>query len=91
MARFKDAATEISEVFYKVYNGSPNFMTPQIEEYGISGKYYYELSSGDAFLGHGRIFGLTFLDKDTHEKTDLNKRCNSMIDIAKYLSEIKNL
>jgi hypothetical protein len=60
--------TNVNEKFMTVYNGAPNFMTPDIEYRKIVGDYGIELSSGEIlrrpskWLGQPpSLFGVTVL------------------------------
>jgi hypothetical protein len=52
----------IPAIFNKAFGGQPNFITPDLEHYGrLNSDAVYELSSGDAVFGEGKIYGVTVL------------------------------
>ena len=53
-----EGSDKAAAAFRKVYHGNPNFMTPDILEYGLIPGGAYELSKGRGFEG-GPIYGVT--------------------------------
>lgn len=54
----KSDAQIAEQVFFNVFHGSKNFMTPKIIRYGLSGGYAYELSTGTDMTNEP-IYGVT--------------------------------
>lgn len=63
--------SEISSIFFDVYNGFDNIMTPNLVELGSCGDFVYEISSGRGLAlkglsqmeeGSNTIYGVTILE-----------------------------
>lgn len=61
------------EEFKKVVKGE-NFMTPDVEEYYITGDYTVELSSGAGMDGE-KIYGVTVVDTEENQHVHNLSRC----------------
>jgi hypothetical protein len=62
------------QAFALVYNGQPNFMTPNIHKRGKRGALHYEISSGTGVTGN-LIWGVTVLEvhgRDAKGRSDLH-------------------
>lgn len=81
--------SDIRDIFWRVYKAQVNFMTPNIERYGQIGGYIYELSHG--YFGPDHIYGVTVLDANTHERTDLNKGGMSLEKANAYIKTLKDI
>lgn len=83
---------QIKKIFYEVYNGEKNFMTPSIIKYGKAGRFVFELSTGRG-LGDGAIYGVTVLEKTggVYEKRhDMNQCFSSREEANDYIkTELK--
>lgn len=51
---------KIRQIFSRHFNGQKNLLTGDIVRYGKAGRFFYELSTGEAFLGV-EMFGVTVL------------------------------
>lgn len=60
------AQSSIRDLFFYVFKGNKNIMTPDVLNYGSRGNYAYELATGNGFRGD-EIFGVTIIDIDTKE------------------------
>ena len=77
--------------FEEVYNGSPNFMTPEIMSYGVTNDhlYWYEISWGWGFESRKTktcavIVGVTFIERRTKKKAhDISQSFHSDTEIEK--------
>ena len=76
------------QIFDIAFDGSPNFMTPDVLERGFAGDenaYAFELSSGDGIFGP--IFGVTLLSRQG-ERTELSQSFGSELEARVYLLNI---
>lgn len=76
------------EAFNRVYNGHKNFMTPTVERYETTSKYYIEVSSGDDFVGV-KMFGVTVITKDLKKCEDLSECCHSLEEVQNHINSLK--
>ena len=83
----------VRKIFDKYFNGSKNFITPNVYEYGERkfGDYFlfYEKSRGEGFNGED-LFAITFLimNKGAVRRIDLSKCFNSKKEVDDYLKSI---
>ena len=83
------------EIIKKEYGDSKNFMTPSIlETKKISINRAYELSSGEAFLSDGRIYGVSVVDYDpatdtTQRNYDLSEMFHSYQEAKEHIKALK--
>jgi hypothetical protein len=61
----------IERMFDKKCNGQTNWVTPNVINFGESGKYIWELSSGEGMSGN-IIYGVTFLTKNGDDADDIS-------------------
>lgn len=81
---------EIAHLFNRVYKGQPNFLTPKILEYGRSGRYVYELSTGK-FMSEARLYGVTVLDTEGNKMHDLNKCFHDLDEAREYIRKLSTI
>lgn len=74
------------QIFYNVYKGKPNIMTPNIVGYYDLGEYVAELSWGRGFDGHRR-YGVTVLTR-SGERTTLSKGGLTFAQAHRYMDDI---
>ena len=84
----------IADVFYKVYSGNVNFMTPHILDYfkgeGKDKIYYIELSKGTGIFAE-YIYGVTVISEVSgkfKKEQELNTCFNSKKDALEYIEEL---
>lgn len=78
--------TQVKAVFDEVYNGDPNFMTPDVLRYGSKGDLVYELSTGT--FGPDTLFGVTVLERNGTgwHRSKHSKMCESRDKAEAYVS-----
>lgn len=76
--------------FREAYGDNPNFMTPDVIEYGTTGRYAVELSTGRGLVPGTTIWGVTVLKRtaDGWEKTG-PKSCGGLGDSFSTESEAR--
>ena len=79
----------VQEAFNRVFNGNKNFMTPDLERFETTDKYYIEVSSGSAMFGDGRMYGVTVITKNLVKCDDLSKSCHSLEEVQKHIDTLK--
>lgn len=77
------ARAEFKKVIKRV-----NPFSPKILRYGYAGKYVYELSEGEGFLGSSKIYGVTLVQNNTHEY-ELGKCFQSLEEANEYIKSFK--
>lgn len=78
----------VKEKFRIAFNGNKNFMTPDVIEHGIIKEYYYELSKGLGFYG-GDIFGVTIIDHQYKNQTEMSKCFDTLRKARKYITSLE--
>ena len=82
---------KVQEIFKKVYGERKNIITPHIVKYGCAGSYVYVLSY-DAGENNEKLFGVSVLDRDTHEDyPPLNQIFSSRKQAEEHISAIRKL
>ncbi len=77
-----------SKQLFDEYIKGKNIMTPEILQFGVSGKYAYELSQGTGFKREP-IFGVTVLRRKTGERRDdLSKMFYSLEEADGWINQI---
>jgi len=69
--------------FRVAYNGQPNFMTPEVLDYGKRGEHLFEISTGKG-LGSGALYGVTVITVGGEKCFELSKCFNSIEDARAY-------
>ena len=79
---------EARALFRRTFKGQPNFITPNVEAYGFAGRYAYEISSGRAIFGDGKIYGVSVLT-ETGERTDKGQSFRTRKEADDYVRELR--
>ena len=84
--------TEIKSIFDKTFNREKNALTPTVLEYGeIESDYVYELSRGKGMSGKQYMFGVTIVDKNLFETSDLSTGgFGDFGDAREYINSLQN-
>lgn len=84
---YKPPYTEEDVHFSEIFKGT-NFVTPDKIEYGETGKFFYELSTGSSPFDGSKLFGVTLCIKITREKSDLGKVFDSFEKAEKFINSL---
>lgn len=76
--------SQIAALFNRVYDGGRNFMTPNLVKYGKRGRLVYEISSGTG-MRQQPIYGVTVLEIDGTERSDLSTMFQSLREAEAYI------
>ena len=81
---------EVLKIFSRHFNGDKNFLTPNVIRYGKTGKFFYELSTGEKFI-ECEMFAVTVLSgrglQKDHEY-DLSACFHSLDDAEKHIDNL---
>ncbi len=67
-----------------------NFMTPDIINYGESGSYIYELSSGRNICGTSLMYGVT-VKQCNGDSTELGRKCDTKQEALDYIRTLGSI
>lgn len=76
---------EAVETFRRVYNGSNNFMTPDLVDCFMVGRYAVEISSGYG-MNNDTVYGVTVIQLPGDiRRNDLSQLCQTKEEVLKYI------
>lgn len=98
MVKTTFTSNTIENIFNQAYNGSKNFMTPEVIKYTSFKRYFNrnmlcEISEGTGF-NHEKIFGLTIVEVDdagdfVKKHDDISRCFKSIEDCENRIQELK--
>ena len=80
---------EIKATFERVFNGQPNFMTPDVIGYGQRKDFIFEVSEGKGFDSK-RIYGLTVLDLEGTKYHEYSGMYNTKAGVNNAVADLNN-
>ena len=79
--------SEIRDKFRFTFKGAPNFMTPDILDYGKRGVRLFEISTGRGLQG-GPIYGVTVITVRGERRHDLSQCFGTLADATAYTKSL---